>query len=202
MQCDVLLTYPRERFVIFEDMIPHGLASIAAVLESDGLKVRVVDFTHYRGDFRKDLHWWNPKVIGIGGTTATRRGSFHIARIAKEELPDVPTVYGGVHASFTAEDTLNNVTSIDYVIQGTEYQVKSIFQLRSHRPDIPPLFAGCGVFEEEQEKDRLLRLQHRCTRVPGNGPRGKGQEAGTDTLHFLVGDLQALQTQLPASRTG
>ena len=30
MPCDVLLTYPKERVVIFEDMIPHGLASIAA----------------------------------------------------------------------------------------------------------------------------------------------------------------------------
>ena len=118
MQCDVLLAYPKERFVIFEDMIPHGLATIAAVLESDGLQVRIVDFTNYRGDFRKDLHRWNPRVIGIGGTTATRTGSFRIARVAKEELPEVPTVYGGVHASFSAEDTLSHIPSIDYVIRG------------------------------------------------------------------------------------
>jgi len=38
MECDVLLTYPKERIVIFEDMIPHGLASIAAMLEADGMQ--------------------------------------------------------------------------------------------------------------------------------------------------------------------
>ena len=118
MPCDVLLTYPKERVVIFEDMIPHGLASIAAVLESEGMSVRIVDFTNYRDNFRKDLHRWQPSIVGIGGTTATRTGSFAIARAVKEELPEIPTVYGGTHATFTATDTLNSIPQIDYVIRG------------------------------------------------------------------------------------
>ena len=118
MPYDVLLTYPKERVVIFEDMIPHGLASIAAMLESEGMSVRIVDFTNYRGDFRKDLHRWQPSIVGIGGTTATRTGSFAIARTVKAELPEIPTVYGGTHATFTAEDTLNSIPQIDYVIRG------------------------------------------------------------------------------------
>ncbi len=118
MPCDVLLTYPKERVVIFEDMIPHGLASIAAVLESEGMSVRIVDFTNYRDNFRKDLHRWQPSIVGIGGTTATRTGAFAIARTVKEELPEVPTVYGGTHATFPAADTLNSIPQIDYVIRG------------------------------------------------------------------------------------
>lgn len=118
MAYDVLLTYPREKVNAFYNMIPAGLASIAAVLEQNNLSVKIIDFNFYSGDFRIDLVKWKPKVIGIGGTTPTRKGSFLTARLSKEMLPDVPTVYGGVHASFTAEDTLKHIPEIDYIIKG------------------------------------------------------------------------------------
>jgi len=118
MNFDVLLTYPKEKVNAFYNMIPSGLATIAGLLEQNNFTVKILDFNFYKGDFRRDLLKWHPKIIGIGGTTATRKGSFLTARLTKKVLPDVPVVYGGVHATFTAEDTLNNVSEIDYIVSG------------------------------------------------------------------------------------
>jgi radical SAM superfamily enzyme YgiQ (UPF0313 family) len=113
--CDVLLTYPAERITVFSHMIPLGLASIAAVLEKNNYSVKIVDFTTYRGDFRRNLLTWRPMAVGIGGTTSTRKNSFLTARLTKETLPDTAVVYGGVHATVTAHDTLRNILDIDYI---------------------------------------------------------------------------------------
>ncbi len=115
---DVLLVFPKEKQLSHSDMIPLGIASIAAVLEKNGYHVKIVDFNYYKGNFTKDLVKWNPEVIGIGGTTNTRKQSFKIAREAKKANPDYTVVYGGIHATFAAGETLSNISSIDYVIKG------------------------------------------------------------------------------------
>lgn len=114
----VLLTYPADGFRFFDSMIPMGIASIAACLEQAGFLVKVVDFNHYHGDFRRDLARWRPQIVGIGGTTPTRKGGFFTARVVKQVLPDSWTVYGGPHASFAASDTLNHIPDMDFVIRG------------------------------------------------------------------------------------
>jgi anaerobic magnesium-protoporphyrin IX monomethyl ester cyclase len=117
-EIDVLLTYPADPVRLFDSLVPLGIASIAAVLEAHDYSVKVLDFNYYRGDFRSDLERWRPKIVGIGGTTATRKGSFLTARLAKEVLPSAPVVFGGPHATFTAADTLSNVPEIDFVVKG------------------------------------------------------------------------------------
>jgi len=148
--CDVLLAYPRERMHVFESMIPLGLASVGAVLEQRGYRVRIVDFAFYARDFRRDLRRWNPRVVGIGGTTATRAGSFLTACLVKEVMPHVPVVYGGVHASFAAEDTLSNVPQIDYVVCGEgEFAFAGLCDrlIRGEGPD-PSETAGVSLRSE------------------------------------------------------
>jgi len=131
---DVLLTYPKERVNAFYNMIPLGLASIAGVLEKNDFTIKIVDFNFYSGDFRRDLKKWNPKIVGISGTTATRKGCFLTAKLAKEVLPEIPVVYGGVHATFTAEDTLKNISEIDFVIKGEgEFTFLSLCEYFSNR---------------------------------------------------------------------
>ncbi|MBD3419490.1 MAG: radical SAM protein [Chitinivibrionales bacterium] len=115
---DVLLAFPGERFSVFDAMVPLGPASLAAVLEENDFTVKVVDFNRYHGDFRSDLATWQPALVGVGGTTPTRKGSFLTAQLTKEVLPGVPVVYGGVHASFAAQDTLEHVPFIDYIVKG------------------------------------------------------------------------------------
>jgi radical SAM superfamily enzyme YgiQ (UPF0313 family) len=116
--CDALLVFPRESFTIFEYMPPLGLLSIAGVLQQHGFTVNVIDGNRYAGDVTADLRRWRPRIVGIGGTTPTRKTSFALARTVKSVWPDVPVVYGGCHASFAVEDTLRHVPQIDYIVQG------------------------------------------------------------------------------------
>lgn len=118
MAIDVLLTYPSDGIRLFTSMIPTGLASIGTVLRDHGFHVKIIDFNHYNRDFRVELKQLQPKVVGISGTTPTRKGSFLTAKIVKSVLPDVTVVYGGAHATFTAEETLNANPDIDYIISG------------------------------------------------------------------------------------
>jgi radical SAM superfamily enzyme YgiQ (UPF0313 family) len=116
--CDVLLTYPAEPVNIFNYMIPLGLACLGAVLEKRGYRVKIIDFSRYNGDFQRDLAALRPAIVGIGGTTPTRKGSFLTAKLVKKILPDTPVFYGGNHASFTVIDTLTNIPQIDFIIKG------------------------------------------------------------------------------------
>ncbi len=157
---DVLLTYPAENLRIFEPMIPLGIASIAAVLEEHNFFVKIVDFNRYKGDYRRDLKRWKPKIIGIGGTTPTRKGSFLTAELSKKVLPDVPVVYGGVHATFTAKDTLDNIPQIDFIVKGEgEYTFLALCKkfIRNNDVDIFELDGLCfrhkgEIFENSQAR--------------------------------------------------
>ena len=135
---DILLAYPRDGMRLFESMIPIGLASIGAVLRDNGYKVKIIDFNHYDGNFSEDLKVWKPKLVGISGTTPTRKDSFRIAQEVKRVLPLVPTVYGGAHATFAAKDTLTHITDIDFVSKGEgEYAFLSFADKIIKLLDIP-----------------------------------------------------------------
>jgi len=115
---DVLLVYPSDGMRLFQSMVPLGMLSIGTLLEDAGYKVWMVDFNHYRDNFKKDLLRWNPRLVGIGGTTPSRMKSSRLAQQIRTVLPDATIVYGGVNATFTAEAVLRQVSAIDFVITG------------------------------------------------------------------------------------
>ncbi len=115
---DVLLLYPFNRNAFFDAMIPLGLASIGGMVERAGYRVRAIDFNTFTGDFQGELRSARPRIVGIGGTTPSRKESFRLARNVKALLPGTAVVYGGPHATFTAEDTIRHVPEIDYIIRG------------------------------------------------------------------------------------
>jgi anaerobic magnesium-protoporphyrin IX monomethyl ester cyclase len=118
MPIDILLTYPSDGLRLFQSMVPTGLVGIGTVLRRAGYEVRIIDFNHYSRDFRRDLQKWRPRVIGIGGTTPSRMGSFYTARLVKETLPDTIVVYGGINATFTSAEVIAKIPSVDYILQG------------------------------------------------------------------------------------
>jgi anaerobic magnesium-protoporphyrin IX monomethyl ester cyclase len=125
----VLLVWPSDGMRLFESMMPLGLASLGAMLEQKGFMVRIIDFNHFKGSFKEELRSLHPILVGVGGTTATRQASFQIAKTTKEVLPECPIVYGGPHATFAYEDTLNHVPAIDYVLRGeAEYSLLALCQ--------------------------------------------------------------------------
>jgi len=98
---------------------PLGLAAVGAYAEIHGFSVEVLDLEIYPPDYdlARHLETRQPKIVGIGGTTHTRFPAFEIARIAKR-MPNPPwTVYGGCHATFAADDTLNHIPDIDFVVR-------------------------------------------------------------------------------------
>ena len=115
---DVLLVNPREEGAFFERMPPLGLAHIAATLELNDYAVKIIDFEVDEHPLTYWLERYQPKVLGISGTSHTRFESFRLAAEAKAYNPEIITVYGGVHATFTAENTLQRVAEVDYVVCG------------------------------------------------------------------------------------
>jgi len=149
---DILLTWPADGLRLFESMQPLGLLSIGTFMEQSGYSTQIIDFNHYKKDFRLDLLRLKPKVVGIGGTTATRKASFYTARLVKEVLPETYVVYGGPHATFTATDTLAHVPEIDYVIQGEgEYSFLQLVKALTGTSAVP-LASVPGLAWRENEE--------------------------------------------------
>ncbi len=72
---DILLVFPKGDSIAHSNMIPYGIASIAAVLEQNDFRVKIVDLNFYKGNFKDDLKTWKLGIIGIGGTTNSRKQS-------------------------------------------------------------------------------------------------------------------------------
>lgn len=117
---DVLCVNPKEKAKAFSfgGMVPLGLAWISAVLEENGFEVEICDLEVEKVDFEKVIERTKPKMVCIGGTTHSRFESFTLAKKIKEIDSDILTVYGGVHATFTPEDTLSHIKDIDIIVRG------------------------------------------------------------------------------------
>ena len=124
---DVLCVYVGEEKETFDLMPPLGLAWIAAVLRQSGFSVEIIDLSVERRNIKDSIERLNPKILCISDTSTTRFRSFSIVKTAKEINPDILTVYGGPHATFTAEDTLSHIPWIDVIVRGEgEYTTREI----------------------------------------------------------------------------
>lgn len=118
---DIILIHPLNiKSHSFGITPPLGLSSIGCELEKSGFSVRILDLEIVPEDFDlyACLQTLSPKIVGISGTSHSRFESFRIAGIAKKVSPEIITVYGGCHASFTARDTLWHIKDIDYIVRG------------------------------------------------------------------------------------
>jgi magnesium-protoporphyrin IX monomethyl ester (oxidative) cyclase len=99
---------------------PLGLAFIGCELEKKRFSVKILDMEIMPLDFDLFAYIKNlaPKIVGISGTSHSRFESFKIANITKQVSSEIFTVYGGCHATFTAEDTLLHIKDIDYIVHG------------------------------------------------------------------------------------
>lgn len=99
-----------------------GLGYIAAILEKEEIKVRILD-TQAEGIFLAEL----PKrlmeednkyeFIGITSVSSTIANALRMARICKEFFPKSKIVFGGVHPTVLSEEVLGNDV-VDYVVRG------------------------------------------------------------------------------------
>ena len=102
-------------------MPPLGLASISAYLEKNGIKNDIIDcYAHPDSDFLiiEYLIKKKPDYMGFSCTTSSFFDGVRIAKLAKEILPEVKVIFGGVHVSSIREDALKKFDIIDYTVIG------------------------------------------------------------------------------------
>ena len=109
--------YPLEEF----PSPPLGITYVAAAFEAAGCEVRIYDYivSHYSKEkLSKQLDDFQPDAVGAGCVTMNFYGAQQIIRDVKNCNPDIVTMMGGPHVSFTAEETLRNYPEIDLIFIG------------------------------------------------------------------------------------
>jgi radical SAM superfamily enzyme YgiQ (UPF0313 family) len=109
--------YPLEEF----PSPPLGITYVAAAFETAGCEVRIFDYivSHYSKEkLAGQLADFQPDAVGAGCVTMNFYEAQQIIRDVKSCDPDILTMMGGPHVSFTAEETLQNYPEIDLIFIG------------------------------------------------------------------------------------
>jgi anaerobic magnesium-protoporphyrin IX monomethyl ester cyclase len=102
-------------------MPPLGLAGLAAYLEDRGISADIVDFYAWPDSkqvLRDKLLQDRPAYIGFSCTTSSFLDGVGLAGLAKSVLPDICTVFGGVHVSALGLRMLREYPVIDLIVPG------------------------------------------------------------------------------------
>lgn len=100
---------------------PLGLAYLGAAIEAAGGTAEILDLVvapYRRGELAEIVDRLNPHLIGATAVTMTVNHATAVIREAKSVAPDTPTVMGGPHVTFRAEETLADVPELDAVVLG------------------------------------------------------------------------------------
>ena len=100
---------------------PLGIAYVAAAFEAAGCEVRIFDYivSHYsREKLSAQLADFQPEAVGAGCVTLNFYEAQKIMRDVRSINPEIITMMGGPHVSFTAEETLRNYPEIDLIFVG------------------------------------------------------------------------------------
>jgi anaerobic magnesium-protoporphyrin IX monomethyl ester cyclase len=101
--------------------LPIGLAYLAAVLETKGNEVLVLDCLASDIDqekLKQKLASFNPNVVGISSMTPMVPSTMLAAKGAKEACPNATVVLGGPHASFMDKQILTEEPPVDVIVRG------------------------------------------------------------------------------------
>ncbi len=115
----ILAVHPQEfELAVFEKMPPLGMLWIASVLRKAGFGIEFLDQQVDDRDVVDLARVGKPRLLLIGGTTHGRFACFRIVKEIKRVSPETVIVFGGPHATFTAEDTLTHVPEVDIIVHG------------------------------------------------------------------------------------
>ena len=98
---------------------PLGLGYLAAVLEKENVKVKILD-ANALGLSKNEILTYvkkiKPRIIGLSAVTPTINQVHNLAQEIKKILPLVKILIGGVHASTLPKDTLKRFNFFDIVV--------------------------------------------------------------------------------------
>ncbi len=100
---------------------PLGLGYVAAAFEAAGCEVKILDYIvsrYSREKIAAQLEAFQPDAVGSGSVTMNFHDARRILRDVKAINPDILTMMGGPHVSFTVAQTLNHHPEIDVIFRG------------------------------------------------------------------------------------
>ncbi len=100
---------------------PLGLAFLAGALEAAGIECRILDLVvspYHRNLLESLLNDYRPHLVGATAVTMTFDHAVSVLADVKAIAADLPTVMGGPHVSFWAEETLRRHPQVDIVAMG------------------------------------------------------------------------------------
>ncbi len=109
--------YPLEEF----PSPPLGITYVAAAFAAAGCEVCIFDYIiscYSKEKLASQLAEFQPDAVGVGCVTMNFYDAQRILRDVKRCNPEILTLIGGPHVSFTVEETLGNYPEIDLVFIG------------------------------------------------------------------------------------
>jgi len=142
--------YLAERWTKGSSMPPLGILYISAVLEKNGIEVKIVpaDILNLSWpQIKQEVQSFKPDLIGVTSTTENRFQSFKLIRYVKKVYPSALTVLGGPHASMAPEDCLAHIPELDIVVKGEgEMTVLELCQVLEKGKDLAALDKIRGIY--------------------------------------------------------
>ena len=123
---------------------PLGVTYVAAAFEAAGAEVRIFDYIVYsysKENLKNNLESFQPDVVGATSVTMNFYDAQQILRDVKNHNPEIITMMGGPHVSFTAAETLRQYPEIDLIVIGegedTIAELTPVLRQQSKWRDIP-----------------------------------------------------------------
>lgn len=100
---------------------PLGVTYVAAAFAAAGAEVAIFDYivsAYSKEKLEEQLNSFRPDAVGATAVTMNFYEAQKIIRDVKHYNPEIITMMGGPHVSFTAEDTLKKYPEIDLIVIG------------------------------------------------------------------------------------
>jgi anaerobic magnesium-protoporphyrin IX monomethyl ester cyclase len=131
MNPKVLLINPPFKYLMTAQILPLGLLNLGTILQKEGFDVHIIDFNAEKenefkvlpnvlsqGEFLQKFKQYDPDIVGITSCTENYPIALQIARMCKDENPNLKLVFGGPHVTFETKECLSNNPFIDLVAVG------------------------------------------------------------------------------------
>ena len=178
------------------DLIPLGIASLAAYVREKGYGVGVLDCPTLRIDNQKVYEiilQKDPAIIGFSTTTYSLSRAVELAKKIREKLPNKLTVMGGSHANVAGLETAKEYNGFDIIAYGLDGEYIT--------HDIVKQFSKKKFNKDEFLKDTTILKDIKGIIYKKNGEIIKNPPreniADLDELPFPARDLFPMERYIP-----
>ena len=105
---------------IKQSSLPFGLLQLAAFIKANNIKVDLIDLQVKKfseAEFLERVLKLRPDFFGITANTVQIKPGLSIAKLLKQNFPNIKIVFGGIHATVMADEVLAE-QFVDFVVRG------------------------------------------------------------------------------------